>query len=246
MPVLISAPPSEMDIVRPLALNLLEGGGEVRCYLEEDDHELRQEGCKIAVGNLRDELTLEGALTNVHTAIPIFPDPATIFGSDDLSFMREVGFALVDALDAARVEQTILPLTGLYRTPTELGGTFDQIRRLFEERIHPLCIVVTGLLWGEERAFPVDAGLLGDRSHSLSVLAIADLVAALTAADDREDLNGMWELGGATLNAETLVSISGERNSVAPSALFREAATAVTQGLSNSAADEFGVDLRLP
>ena len=232
--------------MRPLAFKLLEGGGEVRCYLEEDDHELRQEGCKIAVGNLRDEVTLEGALTNVHTAIPIFPDPAAISATDDLRLIGELASALVTALSAARVEQTILPLTGLYRTPTELGRAFDEIRRLFEERIHPLCIIVTGLLWGEERPFPVDTGLLRDGSHSLPVLAIGDLVAALTAADDREGLTGMWELGGTPLGAEKLQSIPGERNSAAPNALFREAAAAVTQSLSNSAAEKFGVDLRLP
>lgn len=194
MPVLISAPPSEMDIVRPLAMNLLEDGGEVRCYVEEDDHELRQEGCKVAVGLLTDDGTLEAALTNVHTFIPLLPDPAIIRNSEDLEIVRQIAQAAVVAARAAPVEQTILPVPGLSES-SELGRTFFEVRRSFQEALDPLAVIVTGMLWGPGRPFASVAGSIGSDGR-IQAVAIEDLVAALSSADDREGLNGVWELGG--------------------------------------------------
>ena len=234
--MLISAAPSEMDIVRPLAFKLLEGGGEVRCYLEEDDHELRQEGCKVAVGLLTDDGTLEAALTNVHTFIPLFPDPAIIRDSEELEMVGEIAAAAVVAARGAPVEQTILPVPGLPPS-SELGRTFLEVKQSFLEKVDPVAVIVTGMLWGPQRPFPEVAGSLGP-DPQISVVAIEDLIAALVSVDDREGLSGVWELGGHAYPAGggNAGGSTGER---AVSLL----AEALEAGMSvgNSAYDEFGI-----
>ncbi len=139
MPVLIAARSADLDLVRPLARLLRSGGGEVRCYLDTDDHELRDLGCKIAVGALDDAYNLEAALTRVHTFIPLLPDPFDIHDPDDLADLR-VTSAGVDVV----------------------------------------------------------------RSVIVSVLDVDMWAATVAAADDREDLDGTWELGG---DAEPLVDL---------------------------------------
>ena len=66
----------------------------------------------------------------------------------------------------------------------------------------PLCRLRTAYLWGEDR--PLPGVLRGARASGaglpegvcLSVLEVRDWVATLAAADDREGLDGVWELGG--------------------------------------------------
>ena len=236
MPVLISAPPSEMDIARPLAFSLLEGGGEVRCYLEEDDHELRQEGCKVAVGLLTDDGTLEAALTNVHTFIPLLPDPAIIRDSEDLEMVREIAAAAVFAARGAAVEQTILPVPGLPAS-SELGRTFLEVKQSFLDKVDPVAIIVTGMIWGPQRPFSEVAGSLSPDFH-IPVVAIEDLINALVSADDREGLSGVWELGGQPHPAGGFDAgaSSAERTG---SLLARALEAGMSVG--SSAYDEFGI-----
>jgi hypothetical protein len=201
VPVLIAARSADLDLVRPLASLLRSDGGEVRCYLDTDDHELRQLGCKIAVGALDDAYNLEAALTNVHTFVPVLADPFDIHTAEDLGQLRDMGMASAEAAAGAGIAQTILPipvLPGIHPA----AAAFAEVEKAFEAAVHPLCRLRLGCLWGEER--PLPALLSAVRHHGvdlpkgvcLSVLGIDSWAAAVAAADDRENLDGAWELGG--------------------------------------------------
>jgi hypothetical protein len=201
VPVLIAARSADLDLVRPLARLLRSEGGEVRCYLDTDDHELRHLGCKIAVGALDDAYNLEAALTNVHTFVPVLADPFDIRTAEDLGQLRDMGMASAEAAAGAGIAQTILPipvLPGIH----PVTATFAGVNKAFDAGVHPLCRLRTGYLWGDER--PLPALLSAARHHGVdlptnvcvSVLGIEAWASAVAAADDREDLDGTWELGG--------------------------------------------------
>ncbi|MBW3588941.1 MAG: hypothetical protein KY429_05945 [Actinobacteria bacterium] len=228
-----------MDIVKPLAFKLLEGGGEVRCYLEEDEHELRQEGCKVAVGLLTDDGTLEAALTNVHTFIPVLPDPAIIRDTGDLEMVREISAAAVFAARGAAVEQTIIPVPGLSAS-SELGRTFLDVRQSFLDKVDPVAVIVTGMLWGPQRPFTEVAGSLG-QDFRIPVVAIEDLIAALSSADDREGLSGVWELGGEPYPVGSLDA--GASSAGQAGALLNQALEA-GMSVGSSAYEEFRIAKR--
>lgn len=201
MPVLIAARSADLDLVRPLARLLRSAGGEVRCYLDTDDNELRSLGCKIAVGALDDAYNLEAALTNVHTFLPVLADPFDVRTPEDLGQLRDMGLASAEAAAGAGIAQTILPvpvLPGVH----PVTATFAAVEKAFDAGVHPLCRLQTGYLWGDER--PLPALLSAARHHGvqlpkgvcLSVLDVDDWAVVVAAADDREDLDGSWELGG--------------------------------------------------
>ena len=221
MPVLILAGPGELPIVRGLAEKLREEGGEVRCYLEDDDHDLRNIGCKIAVGSLDDELNIEGALFNVHTFIPLLPDPLSIGHVSGAAELERVGLAIVGSAAEANIEQTILPLSGISRTGGPIGSAYAKVGEAFSEVVSPLCTLITGLLWGDEQVLPAVIGELdpGD-DRQLPILSSEDLISALAAADDLENLEGTWELGGESRAPGQLAPLEGNTKAVVPPALL--------------------------
>jgi hypothetical protein len=227
MPVLIAAGNTELDLVRPLAFRLLEDGGEVRCYLEEDDHELRQEGCKVAVGDLTDDVTLEGALTNVHTFIPLLPDPAVIVDESSVEILQRIGLAWASAASRSDIEQTLLPIPSISRSETVIGRAYSDIERAFREACDPICILLTGWLWGEERP------IRNFNFPHIEVTDVRDLFMALAAADNLERIEGVVELGGASV-PET----DSERSE--PSKLLQEALTSVVR-IDSSGFDRLGI-----
>ncbi len=210
MPVLIAARSADLDLVRPLARLLRSGGGEVRCYLDTDDHELRDLGCKIAVGALDDAYNLEAALTRVHTFIPLLPDPFDIHDTDDLADLRAAGLAAAAAAAAADLAQTILPIPVLPEAHP-IQAAFAEVDKAFAAPgLQPLCRIRTGYLLGPDRPLTIvlrgitSAGVDVVRSVIVSVLDVDMWAATVAAADDREDLDGTWELGG---DAEPLVDL---------------------------------------
>lgn len=227
MPVLIAAGTTELELVRPLAFRLLEDGGEVRCYLEEDDHELRQEGCKVAVGDLTDDVTLEGALTNVHTFIPLLPDPAVIVDEYSVEILQRIGLTWVSAASRSNIEQTLLTIPSISQSETVIGRAYSEIERAFREVCDPLCILVTGWLWGEERP------IRNFKFSNIEVTNVRDLVMALVAADNLERIEGVVELGGASVPE----SDSGRSE---PSELLQEALTSVVR-INSSGFDRLGI-----
>jgi hypothetical protein len=188
-------------MVRPLARLLRSEGGEVRCYLDTDDHALRELGCKIAVGALDDAYNLEGALTNVHTFVPLLPDPFDQWSPEDLGYLRDVGLAMAEGAAGAGIAQTILPIPALPPGHPS-AAVFAEVATAFEASVHPLCQLRTGYLWGDER--PILDLLNAARHHGvdlpttvcLSILGIEEWATAIAAADDRENLDGTWEVGG--------------------------------------------------
>lgn len=214
MPVLVAARSEDLEVARPLALSLRFQGGEVRCYLEADDYELRDAGCKIAVGDLEDEMNLEASLTNVHTFIPLLPDPLDLHDEESLGFLERFGRQAAEASASAGIEQTILPLPGLPET-SPVGRALERIEALFLEAGPPTCVLRTGLVWGRgrplcnvARAIKSDPELArGWKDGRLSVIRVEDLVAALVAADDFEHLHGSWELGGQPYRLSELLEL---------------------------------------
>lgn len=247
MPVLILAESEDVDIVRPLAARLLQDGGEVRCYLDEDDYELRNIGCKLAVGLPDDEMNLEGALTNVHTFIPLIPDPIRL--SDEAALERLVAFGLSAARAAASAEtsQTIVPVPAVVGTPNPVGQALARIEREFMTAVHPLAVLRIGLLWGPDR--PLLACLRGLRGQEaggfsagppVGVVKLEEFVALVAAADERENLEGAWELGGEAYSVAELVGMAGEGSSAEPPDWFMKI-LAVGLLAGSSATQEFGV-----
>lgn len=182
MPVLIAAVNRDLDIVVPLASKLLAGGGEVRCYLEYDDHELRTMGCKIAVGDLDDVYTMGAALTNVHTFIPLLADPLSFTG--DSTGLAAFGAAAAEAAVAAGPEQTILPIS----TAGEAGHpVFEALRAIeesFREAVKPLLTLRTSFIVGPER--PLRIAGPGKAEHEVPCITVEALTTAIAAADDLE------------------------------------------------------------
>lgn len=247
MPVLIAARAGETDVVRELAARLVTEGGEVRCHLEEDDHELRMLGCKIAVGMFEDDATLEAALTNVHTFVPILPDPLALEGPEDLAWLEGVAKPVAAAAAAAGVEQTILAVPALGEEEP-LGAAFAAVERAFAEACRPLCVLRTGLVWGPERPLTATAralrsapGLPGAGAAILSVVRVGDLAAAIAAADDREELHGTWELGGHPHALVDLVDAAGDGWPRRPPGPLAAALLARGLAVGSSAEAELGI-----
>lgn len=186
MPVLIAAQRADIDIVRAVASRLRQAGGEVRCYLDDDDHELREMGCKIAVGLLDDAYTLSGALTNVHTFMALMPDSMTW---PDPVFVEQVGGAWASAGGPADIEQTIIALS-------QMGDAFRVIESEFQKACDPLTVIKTRLVVGAER--PLKPG----RGSTVTAVQVDKLGEVLACADDNEGLTGEWGLDGWAVEIE--------------------------------------------
>lgn len=204
MPVLILGEVADLDLIRPLAARLRADGGEVRGYLDDDDYELRNMGCKLAVGRLDDEVTLEGALRGVHTFIPVLPDPLRLVDESALSWFELVGTSAATAAGAARIPHTILAMPGVQEV-----DVFKRVESMFEEKCHPLCTIRTGLLWGPERPLPQVVRGLGSVDMSISILRLHDWVMLLAAVDDRESVDGTWELSAPPASVSSLQQTAG-------------------------------------
>jgi len=216
MPVLLTALPRDLDIVREIAAILVQDGGEVRCYLEDDDHELRNLGCKIAVGSLLDPANLQGALSNVHTFMPLMPDALSV-DEEGLGHLRDFGLVAAEAARYSDAEQTILVLTGLGSAGSALSTVTTQILQAFEA-VDPVCVLRPGIVWGSERPLKAHPSVALQDPY-LEGLHVGDLAREVAAADDREGTKGSWGLVGspaassehieAGVEASTLSALKG-------------------------------------
>jgi hypothetical protein len=212
VPVLIAAASDDLGLVVPLARRLREDGGEVRCYLPEDDGELRHLGCKIAVGHPLDEMNLEASLTNVHTFVPVLPDVAGIDDAETLELVAAYGRVAARAAGDSSIEQTILPVPAIPESHP-IGRAFADVAAQFLAAARPVCVIRTGLVWRPDG--PLAAGMrsLGaalppDLEGSVvSAVALDDLVALLAEVDDREDTHGTWDFGGQAVPLADLVRL---------------------------------------
>ncbi|MCA1839796.1 MAG: hypothetical protein LC723_05630 [Actinobacteria bacterium] len=222
MPVLISGFERDLDIIRPLAARLVSGGGEVRCYLEDDDHELRSLGCKIAVGRLDDDSTLEAALTNVHTFVPLLPDALSLVDLDASGRLEGMIAAIESALSFAKVASCIAAISAMGRPP--ITNQLDDLTLHLSQMDVPTCIVRVGTMIGEER--PVRyASQEGTKIRAVTVPMLIDVIAA---ADDLESDDETLQLGGILVEAD--LGASGW-----------EGRAKATSHLDNSALDRFKI-----
>lgn len=203
MPVLMTAHPRDLDVVRAVAEGLAEGGGEIRCYLEDDDHLLRNIGCKIAVGRLDDADTLAAALTNVHTFLALAPDPLS-FDVSEADGLKANLAAWAAAAEEARVAQNILVLGDALPSDDPVAAVMASAPGTFAG-VEPLCIIECGLIIGEER--PVQ----GSGPVAARVVALAALVQVIREVDDRESTRGSVTLPGEPMGVEPPAGITAER-----------------------------------
>lgn len=190
MPVLITAHPRDLDIVRSLASRLVQDGGEVRCYLEYEDHELRSIGCKIAVGSLEDSYTLASALTNVHTFVALAPDPLSFSDTEAISLAANLK-AWGEAAREAKVAQNILVVSGLDVGSDDVCAAMREAELRFAD-VDPLCMVRCSLLVGEER--PLQGAL---KTSDGMAVTVGELVKVIAAIDDSESTHEALVLAGS-------------------------------------------------
>lgn len=193
MPVLITAFDADLDLVRPLASLLLQGGGEVRCYLEYEDHELRNMGCKIAVGSHEDDETLAAALTNVHTFLVFAPDQLS-FRPDEATQLRGFFKAASMAVKQAPVDQVIVVASGVEMADDPIASAMAQGPSHFSD-VAPLCILLCSLIDREVQ------GPQNDSPFPAMVVTSQRLVQVVAAVDDRERTEGSWVLAGERADA---------------------------------------------
>lgn len=246
MPVLILGGNEDLDIIRPLAEKLVADGGEVRCYLEEDDYELRSIGCKIAVGPLNDEMNIEGALTGVHTFIPLLPDPL-LLDAASINILPDLAVVYAAAAGSAGVVQMIVPIPGLADFPGPIGEVYRHVEKTFEAIEVQPCILRTGILWGSERPLPGalrGSGRLGRLDIEISALPVEGLVEVLAALDDHEEVHGRRDYGGEPMTLRALTDLAGAGPSFSPSPVAVEILEAGLQ--VDNRVEELGADHNNP
>jgi hypothetical protein len=206
MPVLIAGFERDLDIIRPLAERLRADGGEVRCYLEDDDYELRSLGCKIAVGNLEDPDMLTAALTNVHTFMPVLADAATFVASVPLERLSGFANSIEGAVAEADLSQCIAPVSGV--GAGQLAEALDRVARVIRLAMFPACVIRTGLISGPDRPIAASAVVASDEpGQTVHLTSVETLVTTLAAADDLESLEGELTLGGFEARLQAGISV---------------------------------------
>jgi hypothetical protein len=247
MPVLIFGGIEDVDLFLPLATKLRDDGSEVRCYLDDDSYELRNIGCKIAVGRLDDETNLEGALTNVHTFIPFLRDPVRVADGNAAEEVLEIARSVVGGAEGARIPQTIVPLPAFDEVDGEVPKAYAAAKEEFLNRVSPLCVIRTGFVWGPERPFTgMIPAIPGDEiDRGTSVTRVEDLASVLASADDREQIEGIWDFASAPVPLQELKAAgSGQATLQPPPWLLGLLRHGFVVG--SSAAEELGVPANGP
>ena len=203
MPVLVTGATGLVG--RALVAELLSEGAQVRAYIRRDDAALRAAGAHIAIGAMDDVPKLESALTRAHTIVHliggVWPEPGVSY---DL-LNRDSTEAAVIAAHAADVKRFIfLSFVGADpESPNEFLAAKGRAERhitsaQFEHAILRLPPIAEGL--GEtlrRLGHGRGAGVPGKGTQRVNPVSLADVVAAIVAADARQaSVTGTWELGG--------------------------------------------------
>jgi len=202
MPVLVTGATGLVG--RALVGQLLSEGGQVRAYLRRDDAALRAAGAHLAIGAMDDVPRLESALTRAHTIVHliggVWPEPGMSY---DL-LNRDSTEAAVIAAHAAEVKRFIfLSFVGADPASTNeflaaKGRAEQHILSTPMEHAILRCAPIAREFGAVIASLGPDAraGVPGSGSHRVNPVQLADVVAAIAAADAREaSVNGTWELG---------------------------------------------------
>lgn len=194
MPVLITG--AEHALGNAAARAMLAGGGEVRVYLDPLSapqgavESYRELGCKTARGQLDDEGLLEAALAQVHTVVHTAAEVATGPGA----VLDDVASALSAAVSAGVRRFVLVSHVGAEdpRGNPWLAA-LAEAEELAEESPLDTVVIRRALTYGPADALTealIDGAIGADPDAMHTPIFLADLAAALVAADARDRADG--------------------------------------------------------
>lgn len=197
MPVLVTG--ATGCVGRALIPKLVESGGQVRVYVRRDVPEYRKLGVHVAIGEADHEGRIESALEQVHTLVHLVggPSPEPVVPSVWLNLTStEVALRAAENAEVRRF---------LFLSPVGADPASDH-PYLADKGKAEAAIRASSLEHAIFRCSPIWApgSVLehflerGGKSQArMNPVAVADVAAALVAADTRDaELRGTWELGG--------------------------------------------------
>ena len=201
MPVLVTG--ATGCIGRALVPALVKTGGQVRVYVRREAPEYRAMGVKVAMGDADHEGRIESALEQVHTLVHLVGGPL-VEGLTTIEWLNiETTRVALRAAENAGVRRVIfVSHLGANEWSDHLylvtkARAEEAVRNAPMEHVILRCAPVIG----EGSVFSgfIESGVVRG-AHRLAPLAVADVAAAVVAADTREaELRGTWELCGPDL-----------------------------------------------
>jgi uncharacterized protein YbjT (DUF2867 family) len=200
MPVLVTGATGVVG--RALVPRLVDAGGEVRVYVRRDVPEYRALGVKVAIGEADHEGRLESALEQVHTLVHLVGGPAPERGTTVEWLNLETTQVALRAADNAEVRR-VLFLSPIGAVPG-VGDPYLAAKGLAERAVrdarmeHAIFRCAPILAPGSVFAAFLERGIpSGARNVRLNPIDVADVAAALLAADTRDaEIRREWDLGG--------------------------------------------------
>lgn len=200
MPVLVTG--ATGIVGRVLIPTLVDLGGEVRAYVRRDVPEYRALGVHVAVGEADHEGRLESALEQVHTLVHLTGGPTPERGVTVEWLNLETTEVALRAAENAEVTRMLF-LSPIGADPVS-PDPYLAAKGLAEEAIikapmqHAIFRCAPILAPGSSLSRFLERGIpASSRDVRTNPSALADVVAALVAADTREaEIRETWELGG--------------------------------------------------
>lgn len=202
MPVLVTG--ATGCVGRALLPMLVEAGGQVRVYVRRDVPEYRALGVKVAIGDADHEGRLESALEQVHTLVHLIGGPQPEPGVTVEWLNLETTQVALQAAENAEVRRFLF-LSPLGAGPgsehpylAAKGRAEEAVGKAKMEHAIFRCAPIVGP--GSVFLVALERGVKSDAR--MNPIAVADVAAALVAADTRDaELRDTWELGGPEISS---------------------------------------------